>query len=161
MSDQWDSMRRVWPGLVAALICTIAGGLISAVSAHAPSQPASWAAAYLVLVCGMATLGLVMGRGLLSGEAPGGRRLLAEFAAWMLGNALVIIGVLSSNPWIVDAGSIFLVGALALVVRGVLGGGARSNESSASRWMRRIFAFVVLVLLVSIPIGMLLSHLRA
>lgn len=151
----------MWPGLGFALVCTIAGGLLSAVTAHAPTQPASWAAAYLVLVCGVATLGLVMGRGVLSGEVPGGRRLLAEFAAWMLGNALVIIGALSSNPWVVDAGSFLLVGALALVVRGVLRGGARPKERAARRWMRWAFAFLVLVLLVSIPIGVLLSHLRA
>ncbi|MEO7130044.1 MAG: hypothetical protein ABIZ07_01545 [Dermatophilaceae bacterium] len=144
--------RRLGPGLTVALASVIAGGLLSAVTARAPSRNASWAAAYLVLVVGIATLGLVLGRGFLSREQPSDRTLLGEFSAWLVGNALVLVGTLSEQTWLLDLGGLLLVTVLALTVLGV-------RRGPGLRWVRVGFTSLVLLLLVSIPIGLILARL--
>lgn len=44
------------PFLAIGTACVIAGGFVAAVTAHAPAEHASWAAAYLVLVAGVAQM---------------------------------------------------------------------------------------------------------
>lgn len=146
-------MQRISPALAVALVCTIAGGLVAAVTAHAPTRSASWASAYLVLVGGVATLGLAMGRGILSPDRVPGGRLTGELATWLAGNALVVIGTLAELTWLVDVGGALLVAALALVALGVRGG-------RGPGWLQGLFAALVAVLLVSIPVGLFLARLR-
>lgn len=145
--------QRFWPAWVLGLSCVIAGGLLSAVTAHAATQAASWASAYLVLVGGVATSGLAAGRGLLSREAPTPARLGIELGLWVAGNALVLIGTLLSPAWFVEAGSVLLVLALASIASGV-------HKGTGPALVRRLFLALVIVLLVSIPVGIALSHLR-
>lgn len=146
-------LRRVWPALVLALLCVIAGGLVSAVTAHAATQAASWAAAYLVLVGGVGTGGLAVGRGLFSRVEPTRARLGSELTTWLLGNALVLTGTLLTPAWLVEVGSVLLLVALVSVVAAVYRGGGAAI-------LRRLFLTLVIVLLVSIPVGVLISHLR-
>lgn len=152
-----DTGRRIVPALAVALGSTIAGGLVAAVGAHAPSEHASWASAYLVLVGGVATLGLALGRGLLSPDrSPDratARRLALELGTWSVGNALVIGGTLGAVTWLVDLGGALLVVALALVVLGVRGGRGLGR-------VRALFAGLVALLLVSIPVGLVLARVR-
>lgn len=148
-----ESLRRVWPALLVALVSVIAGGLLSAVTAHAATRSASWAAAYLVLVGGVATGGLAAGRALLSSPFPRPARLWVEFALWFAGNAFVLVGTLLSPRWLVEVGSGLLVASLASLVAGDRGG-------TGPVVARRLFLALVTVLLVSIPVGVFLSHLR-
>ncbi len=143
---------RIWPAALVALVSVIAGGLLSAVTAHAPSQPAAWASAYLVLVCGVATGGLAVGRGMLSGSQPSASRLGLELTLWVAGNGLVLGGTLLSPAWLVEAGSVLMVIALGSVLAGVYRGGG-------NRLLRVLFMALVLVISVSIPVGLFLSHL--
>lgn len=151
MIDQ--AISRVWPALVIALGSVIAGGLLSAVTAHAATQAASWASAYLVLVGGVGTAGLAIGRGLLSASTPSRGRLWGELGLWMAGNALVMLGTLASPAWLVELGSVMLVAALGSVGAGVY----RGKGHTPLRWL---FLTLLVVLAVSIPAGILLSNLR-
>lgn len=144
--------RQIAPALVIALASTIAGGLVAAVTARTASEKASWAAAYLVLVGGVATLGLALGRGFLSADRASGRSLAAELTVWVVGNALVFAGTLVDLTWLVDVGGALLVIALVLVVLGV-------RHGAGPRWARGVFTALVVILLVSIPTGLVLARL--
>lgn len=93
------------PFAVVGVTCVVAGGLVAAATAPAPSEHASWAAAYLV--------------GLTS---------------------------------LVEVGGALLAVALALLIRGV--GGARQHGA----WPLYTYRVFVIILLVSIPIGLLLAR---
>lgn len=108
-------------------VCVIAGGLTAAVTAPAPTEHASWAAAYLVLVAGAAQIGLGVGRAWLADRRPSPGRLVAELASWNLGNAAVIAGTLSSLTAVVDLGGGLLVVALGLLENS--GAAARRHHS--------------------------------
>lgn len=146
-------VSRVWPALVIALVSVIAGGILSAVTAHAATQAASWAAAYLVLVGGVGTAGLAIGRGLVSASTPSNNRLWSERGIWVVGNVLVLAGTLISPAGFVEVGSVLLMVTLWSVGAGVY----RGKGHAALRWL---FLTLLVVLIVSIPIGILLSHLR-
>ncbi|HLR58712.1 MAG TPA: hypothetical protein VK098_11085 [Beutenbergiaceae bacterium] len=151
MSEEY--LRRVWPALLVALVSIIAGGLLSAITAHAATRSASWAAAYLVLVAGVGTGGLAAGRALLSSPFPRPVRVWVEFVLWFAGNALVLAGTLLHPRWLVDVGGGLLVASLASVVAGV-------RRGAGPVAARRLFLTLVTVLLISVPVGLLLSHVR-
>ena len=134
---------------------TVAGGLTSAVTASVPSQASAWTVAYLVLVGGVAQLALGLGQSALAATTPSSRLIGIELAAFNVGNAAVIVGTLLGIPLIVDAGGALLLVALALFVWGVRG------NSHRARLVLYGYRFVALVLLVSIPIGLTLAHIRA
>ncbi len=52
------------PGVLSVAV----GGLLAAVTAPAPTELGTWAVAYLVLVAGLAQVGLGMGQGLCTGR---------------------------------------------------------------------------------------------
>ena len=62
-----DARRRAAaaPFVAIGVLCVIAGGLTAGVTAPAASERSSWASAYLVLVAGVAQVGLGLG-----GEGP-------------------------------------------------------------------------------------------
>lgn len=129
--------------------CVVAGGLTAAVSATSPSEHGAWAAAYLVLVCGVAQIALGGGQALLARPT---RRLLAwEFACWNLGNAGVLAGTLAGSTPAVDAGGVLLAAALVLMTFGT-----RSGVDSQA-WAVRGYRLLTAVILVSIPVGLVLA----
>src|SRR5664280_1845073 len=89
--------------------CIVAGGLVAAVSAPAPFEHASWAAAYLVLVVGAAQAALGVGQALLALRVPSRRNVAVQFTAWNLGNAAVLTGTLAGITTLVDTGGALLV----------------------------------------------------
>ncbi|QGH68995.1 hypothetical protein [Pseudactinotalea sp. HY158] len=153
MDRATPTIRTIAPALVLGLLATIAGGVVSAASAHAASRPASWAAAYLVLVCGMGTIGLALGRALLSRGAPSGTRLGVELATWVVGNALVLWSTLAEIGPLLVVGS----GLLVLALAGVAWGTRPRLGHGAPSWVRWAFTGIVVVLAVSIPIGNVLA----
>ena len=136
-------------------MCTVAGGLTSAVTASVPTQASAWTVAYLVLVGGFAQLALGLGQSALAAAEPSWRLIGIQLAAFNLGNVAVVVGTLLRMPLIVDAGGALLLVALALFVWGV-----RGNTRKAPLVLYG-YRFVALVLLVSIPIGLALAHIRA
>ena len=131
--------------------CIVAGGLVAAVSAPAPSEHASWAAAYLVLVVGAAQAALGVGQALLALRVPSRRNVAVQFTAWNLGNAAVLTGTLAGITTLVDTGGALLVVAL---LRGVHTG------REPRTWLLWAFRLLAAVLPISIPIGLVLARTR-
>jgi hypothetical protein len=147
-----DRCSAALPFVVLGVACVVAGGLVAAATAPAPSEHGSWTTAYLVLVAGVSQIALGVGQALLAPRAPSRRIVAVEFSAWNGGNAAVVAGALSNITPLVDTGGALLVVALALLIRGVRGAGQRG------RWALYAFRLLVVILLVSIPIGLLLAR---
>lgn len=153
-------LRSASPWLAFGVATVIAGGLVAAVVAHDPSEVAVWASAYLVLVAGVGQIGLALGRTLLAARAPASGAVARDFVVFALGNAGVVAGTLFDVVWLVDVGGALLVVALALMVWSVRGAsGTASYGTSGWRvgllWTYRV---LVVVLLVSIPVGLVLAR---
>lgn len=131
-------------------LAVILGGLVAAATGPMDWARGSWAAAYLVLVVGVAQY--VMGR-LRAVDTGEDRAGWVQLAGWNLGSVLVIGGTLITMPLLVDLGSVLLVVALVLALR-ARAGGVPPAALLAYRAM-------LIVLAVSIPIGIVLSHLRS
>jgi hypothetical protein len=145
----------VGPGVLAV----VAGGLLAAVIAQAPTEHATWAAAYLVLVWGVAQVGLGMGQGLCAGRLSTAL-VVAQVTGWNVGCAAVVVGTVSGVPAVADVGAVLLVVALILFARGLTGGPAR-RRVGVPAWARWSYGLLITVLLVSIPVGLIVLRLRA
>ncbi|MCE7483370.1 hypothetical protein LZG07_15775 [Microbacterium profundi] len=133
----------------------VVGGLVSAATGPLQLAHGSWAAAYLVLVNGVGQVALGKAQEALAPRAPSPGVLVTQLAAWNGGSAAVIGGTLVRVPLIVDAGGLMLVIALSLMIRTVGGG------TAGPRWARWTYRLLLIILLVSIPIGLVLAHMRA
>lgn len=151
-----DRRHAIAPFAVLGTLCVIAGGLVAAATAPVASLHGSWAAAYLVLVAGVSQVGLGVGQGLLAPRAPSTSHVASVCALWNAGNAAVLAGVLTDLVPVVDIGGALLVIALALVVLGARGGATTGQRTR--RWTLYGFRLLVLVLLVSIPVGLVLTR---
>lgn len=157
MSRDADVLHRTAPAMVLGVVCVVGGGMVAAVTAASPTEHGTWAAAYLVLVAGVAQIGLALGQSLLTAPSPPARTRLAELLLWNGGNAAVLTGTLTGSTWVVDVGGALLVVTLALVVLAVREHPVRDGGGRQAL-VRRAFELLVLVLLVSIPIGLLLAR---
>lgn len=149
----------VVPFLVPGVLAVVAGGLLAAVVAPAPTEHATWAAAYLVLVWGVAQVGLGVGQGLCAGRLST-VLVVTQVIGWNVGCAAVVLGTLTSVPAVADVGAVLLVVALILCARGLTGGPARRRVGVRS-WARWSYGLLIAVLLVSIPVGLIVLRLRA
>src|SRR6478672_9652705 len=129
-----------------ALLCVVAGGLVAAVTGPLRLEHGSWAAAYLVLVGGVAQGALGIAHYFLAPQRFVRWRAVAELVAWNGASAAVIGGTLIGNPWVVDAGGALLVVSLALMFRTVQGRGPTSG------WFLWGYRALLVVIAVSIPI---------
>lgn len=136
-------------------LCIIAGGMLSAVTAHSPTRHATWAAAFLVLVVGVAQAALGTGQALLASRKPGRRLVAMEVLAYNVGSLLVLGGTLSGKLVLLDVGSVLLALALVLFFRGV--NGAETHHGR----LLLLYRVLLAVVLLSIPVGVLLAHRRA
>ena len=156
VTDRWPERQRcvaAAPFGAIGVLCVIAGGLVAAVTAPAASEASSWAAAYLVLVAGVAQIGLGLGPAVLAPRAPSRRSVIATLGLWNLGNAPVLAGVLLTRTVLVDLGGIALVIALVLALRTV-------RHSTGPALLRRAYWLLAAVLGLSIPIGLVLTRIR-
>lgn len=146
---------RTWQILGATFI--ILGGAVAAVTGPLSWTKGSWAAAYLVLVCGVAQY--LMGQVSAQGSSTlTGWWLLA---GWNLGNAAVIIGALASAPYIVDAGGVILLVCLITVLVALVRRRPADVVGTLKEPVRWLLISVALILAISVPVGLLLAHLRA
>ena len=133
----------------------VAGGLVAVVTGPLQLAHGSWAAAYLVLINGVAQVALGNAQAALAPRAPSRHVLATQLAAWNVGGAAVIGGTLVRVPLIVDVGGLLLVIALALMIRTVRG------RIAAPSWALWTYRLLLVIVLVSIPIGLVLAHIRA
>ncbi|MGO1975333.1 MAG: hypothetical protein ACTH2Q_20430 [Propionibacteriaceae bacterium] len=141
--------------------CVVLGGLVAAVTGPLDLAHGSWTAAFLVLVAGVAQT--VMGRARTwwpRAEWPRSRGWL-QLGCWNAGSALVIGGTLVSRPLLVDLGSILLVVALVLALVATRADPTgRPTSAVVPAFVASGYRVLLLVLALSIPVGILLSHLR-
>jgi hypothetical protein len=149
----------VRPFAFIGLACVIAGGLASAAIAPDPTEHGAGAVAYLVLICGVAQAALGAGQNALAVQPPSQRLRYAELVGWNLGNAAVIAGTLSNADAVVFVGGAILLVVLALFVYGVRGSATAGSRARAA-WIVNGFRTLVVVLLISIPSGLVLAALR-
>lgn len=150
---------RLAPSVAIGTLCIVAGGLVAAISAAAPSEKASWTAAYLVLVGGVAQIGLALGQAAFGRRpaAPAGAHAVA--GGWSAGNALVVIGTLAGVGALVNVGGLVLWATLILLFPSLrhLDG----PRSTTRRWLMVGYRGLVALLLVSIPAGLVLARFRS
>lgn len=142
------------PFIILGGLSLVAGGVVSAASAGNPTYYSAWAVAYLVLVCGVAQLVLGLGQSGLASKHPSPGLLAAQVIVLNLSNAAVLIGTLATLPVVTYLGAALLVVALVLFIWGVRG------HLSHNAWLLWGFRVIVVVLLVSAPIGLVISHVR-
>jgi len=142
---------------VAGAVCIVAGGLVAAVTGPLDLDHGSWVAAYLVLVGGV--MQYVMGWSRDPSTPPSGRGWTAV-VGWNVGNALVISGVLTDRTWLVDAGSALLVLVLLIAVREAVGQHGDWSAALARTSVRTGYVALAAFVAASIPVGIVLAHLR-
>lgn len=138
-----------------ALLWVITGGLVAAVTSPLGLEHGSWSAAFQVLVGGVLQAALGIAQNALAARRPSHRVLLTEILTWNLGCLAVIAGTLLAAPLLVDAGGVLLVSTMVLMIRAV-GRGAKGPA-----WALWTYRGVLVLTAVSIPIGLVLAHLRA
>lgn len=150
----YGTLARWWMALGATSV--VAGGLVAALTGPLALWKGSWLAAYPVLVCGVPQY--LMGRAATRRNAV--RAGWFVLAMWNAGNVAVIAGTLLASPYLVDAGGAFLLVVLIALLRALL----RSQPSDAIVF-RRVWRWLMIALLsaliVSVPVGLVLAHLRA
>lgn len=139
--------RSARPFVVMGFACVVGGGLLSAAAAPSPSYFSSWVVAYLVLVGGVAQLAWGIGQATSTTGQVARRVWVFELVGWNLGNAAVIAGTVLNIVGLLYAGTALLVVVLVLVL--VTTRNAHGRLPIALR-------VVVVVLLVSMPIGIVI-----
>ncbi|WP_205328158.1 hypothetical protein [Glycomyces sp. YM15] len=140
------------PLVAAGIVSVLLGGLVAAVTGPLDLAKGSWLAAYLVLVCGAGSyaIGAAQTR---STARPLPPKVATQATGWAMGNTAVIAGSLAGVPAVVDVGGALLAVALVIALTH-----ARDLQR---RFLRSTYRLALVALLVSIPIGLVLAHLRA
>lgn len=135
----------------------VLGGLVAAVTGPLELVMGSWAAAYLVLVVGVAQVVLGGGQAVLVARpeaALAGWWRWSEVIAWNFGSLIVLVGGLVGPPWLIALGGVGLVAALVLFVTW---GSPLVRERRSAAVVYRLFG---VFLAVSMVVGIGLSVMR-
>ena len=151
LGQRWLAIRAFsWIGA----ICIVAGGLVAAVTLPTGFAMGSWLAAFLVLVGGVAQLGLGIGQGWIATSLPEPDLVRSELTTWNLGAALTIAGSLTKSPVLTTVGSLSVAAALLLFLRGV------SVSPPELQRQRLAYRLLVWFVLLSTPVGIALAWIR-
>ncbi len=146
----WQRRTVCGPFVVSGALSVIVGGLLAAaIAAPAPTRHGVWAVAYLVLVLGVGQIVLGVGQALLASVPPPVSRAVLTAAAFNGANVAVVVGVVTDRLVVFDAGAVLLAAVLAMFLYEVRHG--------ARCWPLYAYRLFVAALLVSIPIGLLLT----
>jgi hypothetical protein len=148
---RWPAMR---PFVVIGSVNVMVGGLVAAVTRPLDLELGPWLAAFLVLVGGVAQIALGAGQAWLAGDLPPRRYLAGEVVTWNAGLAATITGSLLAVPVVTSAGGIATAAALVLFLRGT------TVASSGPRWVALGYRTVLVIVLVSTPVGLVLAWVR-
>lgn len=149
-SQRW---RPSAPFLAAGSVAIVAGGLAAAVTGPTNWDHGSWVAAFLVLVTGVAQIGIGAAQAQLAPFASSIRFAARQCVLWNAGCLAVIAGTLLSNPLTVSVGGGLLLAALGMSAYAVRGAGDQVV-------LRGLYRALLIVLLASIPIGIALAWTR-
>lgn len=142
------------PLLAAGGVSVVVGGLIAAVTGPTGWEQGSWVAAFVVLVAGVAQVGLGVGQAQFTAASRSVGFAAAECVLWNAGCLLVVTGTLLSSPVVVSVGAAPLVAVLAMSTVAVRGRARQSRLALAYRAL-------LIVLLVSVPVGIALAWARS
>lgn len=138
--------------MVVGALSVVAGGIVAAATGPLSLEKGSWAAAYLVLVCGAASVAVGGAQTWLVVRRPPTGTATVQVLAWLLGNAAVLTGTLvGSAPVVLVGGGLLVVALLVALVS------ARRVRRPLLGWGYRLALAVVAV---SIPVGLVLSVVR-
>jgi len=140
--------------LAAGALWTTVGGLVAAITRPLGFELGSWTAAFLVLVGGVAQIGIGAGQAWLSVVPPRPKLRATEFLAWNSGVMLTVAGTLTAVPPMTSAGG----AAIAVALAAFLASTAASNMRRG--WWRVAYRILVAVVLISIPVGLVLAWFR-
>lgn len=141
------------PFVVSGGVAIVVGGLVAAVTRPLGFDEGSWLAAYLVLVMGVAQIGLGVGQAALAVAVPSRAVRWRQVFAFTAGSLAVVGGTLVGSPLVVLAGGAALVAALILFILALRG----SAGPATWLWCYRLF---VVFLAGSVVVGAVLSFLR-
>lgn len=162
-ADSRTGDRREHPGRPSGFLavfggsCVVLGGLVAAVTGPLGLADGSWVAAYLVLVGGVAQYAMGRMPYRLAAPSLSLRLSWAEPVCWNLGNVLVVVGTLAGLPALVDVGSVFLLVVLGIAWHAVRDAAPVGRVARFAGWAYRE---VLILLVLSIPVGAVLAHLR-
>lgn len=148
-----QALLQQWLMIIGGVFVLL-GGAVAAVTSPLGIEKGSWLAAYLVLVAGVPVY--LVGQFIAHWLA--GRGGWALLIGWNLGNAAVIVGSLLSLPLLVDVGGIVLLIPLAYLLWKGAADGTASSAAVIGRWLL-IAALIIMIF--SIPVGLVLAHVRA
>lgn len=147
--------------------CVVLGGLVAAVTTPLTLDKGSWLAAYLVLVCGVAQFAIGSVQTRFSAQHLSAARSWTQLTCWNLGNVAVLAGTLAGAARVLDAGASLLLIALGITLVSWLQTGPMDREAVERAAREPVPAFfdwayggLLVLLLISIPIGVLLAHLH-
>ena len=147
---RWRSASAfVYVGVASVVV----GGLVAAATRPTGLEHGSWLAAYLVLVSGVAQIGLGAGQAWLARTPPSRGTTGWELLLWNGGDVAVVAGTLAAAPPAVDVGGLALLAALVLFLAGV-------RRARTADGLLLVYRLLTLVVAVGIPIGLVLSGLR-
>lgn len=153
-----QALLQQWLMIIGGVFVLL-GGAVAAVTSPLGIEKGSWLAAYLVLVAGVPVY--LVGQFIAHWLA--GRGGWALLIGWNLGNAAVIVGSLLSLPLLVDVGGIVLLIPLAYLLWIALQwkGAADGTASRAAVIGRWLLIAALIIMIFSIPVGLVLAHVRA
>jgi hypothetical protein len=111
-------------------------------------------AAYLVLVGGVAQIGLGMGQAWLAEKPPSRSATMVELTTWNVGIVAVIIGTLAGAPVVTTVGAIASVGGIAVFLAST-----RNTRLGYPR-LSMLYRGISVLVLVSSPVGIALAWIR-
>lgn len=149
--ERWEAMR--WP-LVPGAVCVVVGGLVAAATRPLGFSAGSWVAALLVLVGGVAQIGLGIGRVHVPATPPSQRRVRGEVVLWNAAIVLTISGSLLGQPILSTAASALLGFDLYLLWRAT-----RRGQRGRAR-LGWVLDAVLCILAISVPVGLFLAWVR-
>ncbi|MGH7911178.1 MAG: hypothetical protein ACREQM_00855 [Candidatus Dormibacteraceae bacterium] len=147
-----DVIGYGWPFVAFGAGCVVAGGLVAAAGGVSPSASVSWAAAYLVLVAGVAQVALGLGTALLSRRSAPRAPRNVELGCWNLGNAGVLVGTLCQFEVVLVAASLLLLVALALFAYWT------RRPPGTPWWLPLGYRVLLAILALSVPAGVFLAR---
>ncbi len=123
-----DRLVASRPFLILALLAVIAGGLVSALTAHNPQRQMMWMCGYLVLVAGLAQATFGLGQALLAKVPPTTKFRYLQCAFFNVSSAGVIASQITALHALVYPATLLFVLSMALFLIG-------TRDGQHRRWL--------------------------
>lgn len=148
---RWPAAR---PFLFVGSASIVVGGVVAAVTRPTGFDLGPWLSAFLVLVGGVAQIALGVGQAWIAEDPPARSALRRELTSWNVSVVATVVGSLAALPVATTIGGIAMVAALVMFLLGV------RRTAPVPRWAPLVYRLIVVVVLISTPIGLALAWVR-